>query len=313
MADQALLKKLGVKPGRTLAVIHAPDGFMKRVTPPARARDDGAGAGAAKHDIVQLFVKSQKELARDLGKATKALADGGILWIAYPKKTGAIATDLTRDIGWRIATEAGLEAVAVVSIDETWSSLRFKPAVARSKTTTAARNEKKTASKKTAVKPPPPKKTGPYAFSVKLLGPESGGICFFEFPYDVLETFGTRARVPVSGTVNGFPFRSSLSPMGAACHVMPINAELRAGAGCRDGDVVKVVLDRDTAPRTVDVPPDLARAMKKSGAAAALWGTLSYTHQKEYAQWITEAKKPETRERRVTQAIAMMEAGKRAR
>ena len=72
-------------------------------------------------------------------------------------------------------------------------------------------------------------------------------------PVDVLEVFGTRARVPVRGTINGFPFRSSLMPMGG-CHMMPVNKTLREGAGVEAGDMVEVVMERDDEKRTVEVP-----------------------------------------------------------
>jgi Domain of unknown function (DUF1905) len=72
-------------------------------------------------------------------------------------------------------------------------------------------------------------------------------------PIDVPEVFGTRARVPVRGSINGFPFRSSLMPMGG-CHMMPVNRTLREGAGVKPGDTVEVVMERDNDVRTVTAP-----------------------------------------------------------
>jgi Domain of unknown function (DUF1905) len=66
-------------------------------------------------------------------------------------------------------------------------------------------------------------------------------------PFDVVEVFGTRARVPVRGTINGLPYCSSLMPMGG-CHRTVVNREIRVGAGVRAGDTVKVVMERETRP-----------------------------------------------------------------
>ena len=77
---------------------------------------------------------------------------------------------------------------------------------------------------------------------------------------EVVKTFGTRARVPVSGTINGFPFRSSLSPMGGQ-HVMCINKEMQAGAQVKTGDIARFVMQRDDKPRTVALPPALKKAL----------------------------------------------------
>jgi hypothetical protein len=124
-------------------------------------------------------------------------------------------------------------------------------------------------------------------------------------PLDVPEEFGTRGRVPVRGTLNGAPFRSTLAPYGGR-HYLPVNRALREAAGAKAGDTIDVALARDTEPRVVEAPPDLARALKKSKAAAAKWERLSYSHKREYAEAILEAKKPETRARRVAGAVAQL-------
>jgi uncharacterized protein YdeI (YjbR/CyaY-like superfamily) len=69
-------------------------------------------------------------------------------------------------------------------------------------------------------------------------------------------------------------------------------------------------MEPDTAPRTVEVPPDLKKALGANKAAHAAWDKYSYTHRKEFAQWVTEAKKPETRARRLEKAMEMLAAGK---
>src|SRR5580658_10673998 len=91
-------------------------------------------------------------------------------------------------------------------------------------------------------------------FKGKIAGNEIGAVAAITPPVDVPEFFGTRARVPVRGTINGFAFRSSLMPMGG-CHMMPVNKTLCQGAGVKPGDIVDMVMERDTEARTVEAPP----------------------------------------------------------
>ena len=129
-----------------------------------------------------------------------------------------------------------------------------------------------------------------------------------KIPFDVKKVFGTRGRVPVRGTINGFPYRSSIFFMGGECHFMVVNKEMRAGANVKAGDTVKVEMARDDEPRTVTPPPELARALKANKAAQAAWDKLSFTHKKEHARAIEDAKRPETRQRRIEKAIAQLTA-----
>ena len=126
-------------------------------------------------------------------------------------------------------------------------------------------------------------------------------------PFDVVKAFGTRGRVPVRGTINGYPFRSTLSPMGG-CHMMPVNRTLRDGAGIAAGETISIVLERDDQPRTVAVPPDLAAALAADPAAKAAWDRSSYTHRREYVEAIEDAKRPETRVRRIERTVASLAA-----
>jgi len=132
-------------------------------------------------------------------------------------------------------------------------------------------------------------------------GPK-GAWCFLHFPFDVVKTFGTRARVPVCGTVNGFPFRSSLSPMGGQ-HVMCINKAMQAGAKAKPGDIAQFVMQRDDKPRTVTVPPALQKALAAKPKAKAAFDKLAYSHRKEYADWISGAKQEPTVKRRIGKLI----------
>lgn len=125
-------------------------------------------------------------------------------------------------------------------------------------------------------------------------------------PFNVEKAYGARGRVPVRGTLNGFAFRSSVFPMGGGCHWLVVNSQMREGAKIKAGETISVVMERDDEPRVVTPPEDLARALKANKAALAAWDKLSYTHRKEYARAIEEAKKPETRTRRIEKTITAL-------
>lgn len=147
-------------------------------------------------------------------------------------------------------------------------------------------------------------------FRVLLEKHESSEATGIRIPFDVEKVFGTRARVPVRGTINGFAFRSSIFPMSGG-HYMAVNKETRAGAKATGGETVSVVMERDDEPRTITPPPDFERALKASKAAQAMWDKLSYTHRKEHVRAIEEAKRPETRARRIQKAVTDLAAGKK--
>jgi hypothetical protein len=142
-------------------------------------------------------------------------------------------------------------------------------------------------------------------FEVLLEQAEDNKSCGFYFPYDTKEIFGTKARVPVCGTINGTEFRSSLAPMGGSCHIMPVNTKLREAAGVKAGDIIKIVLERDDAPRTVEIPEDLAEALKTDNLTDS-FNKMSFTYQKEYSNAVNEAKKEETRIRRIEKIVGIL-------
>jgi hypothetical protein len=151
---------------------------------------------------------------------------------------------------------------------------------------------------------------GKLKFKVKLDGMESSDVAALSAPFDVEKTFGTKARVPVRGTINGYPFRSSLMPMGG-CHRMVVNKQMRDGAGVQAGDIVNVVMERDDALRTVEIPPLLKKELAKSKTAQANWEKLSFTHQKEMARSITEVKQEDTRQRRLAKVVDVLKNDKK--
>jgi Bacteriocin-protection, YdeI or OmpD-Associated/Domain of unknown function (DUF1905) len=127
-------------------------------------------------------------------------------------------------------------------------------------------------------------------------------------PFDPKAAFGS-ARPPVRCTINGMEYRSRLSVYGGSTY-LGLRSDLRkAVGGLSVGYAVEVTMELDDAPREVEVPPALAAALAGDDGARAAYEALSFTHRKEYAQWIGEAKREETRERRVAKAIVMLDEG----
>jgi hypothetical protein len=148
-------------------------------------------------------------------------------------------------------------------------------------------------------------------FKAKLKAHGPGGAwTSLPIPFDVDKVFGTKARVAVHGTMNGFSFRTSLLPNGDGTHDMPVNKEMQKGAQAGAEDTVTVVMKLDDQPRTVAVPDDLQAALQKNAKAEKAFAAHPYSKRKEFADWITEAKKPETRARRVEKAVELLVAGK---
>ena len=141
-----------------------------------------------------------------------------------------------------------------------------------------------------------------YRFRVEIREGRGGG-AWVEIPLDVREEFGTGGRVAVVATFDGEPYRGSIAPMGGGVHVLGIRKEIRAKLGKGIGDEVELVLRRDTEPRTVEPPAELAAAFAESPEAKRTYDGLSYTHRREYAEWVGGAKKSETRERRARKTI----------
>jgi hypothetical protein len=122
-------------------------------------------------------------------------------------------------------------------------------------------------------------------------------------PFDVHRVFGSKARVPVVGTINAHPFRTSIMPVGDSSHYMAITKEMQAAAKARAGDSVHVVMAVDTEGRAVNIPEDVAAALSTDAAVESAFAAYSYSRRKELVDWINDAKKPETRARRIEKAV----------
>lgn len=129
-----------------------------------------------------------------------------------------------------------------------------------------------------------------------------GGAVFISVPAEVVAALGKGKRPPVSVTLNGYAYRSTVATYGGK-HYLPVRREVREAAGIAPGQTIAVSISLDEQPRTIDVPEDLGCALAADPVAQDAFDHLSYSHRKEYVDWILGAKRPETRERRVVQTV----------
>lgn len=128
--------------------------------------------------------------------------------------------------------------------------------------------------------------------------------CYFIAPFDPKVVFG-KLRAPVKVTINGFTYRSTIAAMGGQA-LIPLRKSHRWAAGVDGRETVRVRLELDAEPRVVTAPADFLRAVKAVPGALARWKSLSYSHQREHVEAIEEAKRPETRARRIAAAVTKL-------
>jgi hypothetical protein len=128
-------------------------------------------------------------------------------------------------------------------------------------------------------------------------------------PPEVVAGLGSSKRPAVSVTIKGYTYRSTVATMGGE-FMLPVSAEVRERAGVEGGDEVDVDLELDEAPREVTLPPDFADALNSDPDAKRFFDGLSYSNQRRYVQSIEEAKSAETRQRRISKAIAALREGR---
>ena len=150
-----------------------------------------------------------------------------------------------------------------------------------------------------------------HAFTA-LIQNAGGGGAFVEVPFDVQKEFGSK-RPKVTAMIEGVPYRGSLVRMGGEHHMLIILKGIREQIGKTFGDKVKVTVEPDTRPRVVDIPPGLAKAFRKEKGAEAYFNSLAYSHQREYVNYILEAKRAETRELRIAKTVEALKKGRKER
>jgi hypothetical protein len=156
-----------------------------------------------------------------------------------------------------------------------------------------------------------PEQQAEHEFEAILEAGDGDGGVFVAIPFVVAEVYGTRGRVPIQATIDGFPYQGSLTPLGDGHHGLLVLKQIRRAIDKTVGDVVRVTLSRDVVERKVEMPTDLAAALADKPGASAYFAKLAYTDQREYVRWIEGAKKPETRQRRLQETVARLAQGRK--
>jgi hypothetical protein len=133
----------------------------------------------------------------------------------------------------------------------------------------------------------------------------------FRVPFDLEEAFG-RARPPLEVTIRGHTWRTTPGVYDGVGHIV-VNRAVKAATGVDAGDRVRVTMKLDTKPRTVRVPADLRVALAEDPGVQAAFAKLSFTHRREYVEWVQEAKRPETRARRIARTVDGARGGRALR
>jgi bacteriocin resistance YdeI/OmpD-like protein/uncharacterized protein DUF1905 len=145
--------------------------------------------------------------------------------------------------------------------------------------------------------------------TVELGGKTATGIAV---PDRVVEALGSSRRPPVTVTINSHTYRTTVARMSER-YMVSLSAENRSAAGVQAGDEVLVEMDRDDAPRAVELPADLAAALAANPTAESTYATCAPSHKKEWVRWITEAKRAETRGTRIEKAVQILGEGRKTR
>jgi hypothetical protein len=146
-----------------------------------------------------------------------------------------------------------------------------------------------------------------FSFSSRLVKPEGTGTwTYAPVPPEVELLLGERGLIKVKGTVNGVPVQSSLMPQGDGSHYIVINKSIREKAGVKAGDPVKLELELDATERQIEIPDDLKQLLDKNPPASLAFNALSYSHRKEYVDYINAAKRADTHSRRLEKILPMI-------
>ena len=140
-------------------------------------------------------------------------------------------------------------------------------------------------------------------FQVALRADPSGPGTYVAVPVEVAGALGLKGRPKIRAVIAGHPYRGSLMPVGDGTFVLGVLKAIQEAEGLKRGDTITVELAIDTAPRVIEPPADLAHALARDKKAMAAWAKLSYTNRREVARSLEEAKRPETRERRLAAAL----------
>ena len=142
-------------------------------------------------------------------------------------------------------------------------------------------------------------------FTTPVVQAEGKNATGLRVPAEAVAALGTQKRPKVTVSLNGYTYRSTVAAYGDV-FMLPLSAAHREAAGVKAGDSVEVTIELDLAPRTVEIPADLAAALSEKPGATAAFDALSYTIRKEYVRQVEEAKAQETRDRRIAGIVGKL-------
>ncbi len=146
-------------------------------------------------------------------------------------------------------------------------------------------------------------------FEAVLEADSADGGIFIVVPFSVPDVYGTRGKWPVQATLDGFPHRTMLVPLGDGYHGLPIPKEVRRALGKTVGDTLRVALRHAPEVHVVSLPPDLAAALDATPAARTFFETLPRPDQRNYVRWLDGAKTPEGRTQRLATTLQRLRNG----
>ncbi len=146
-----------------------------------------------------------------------------------------------------------------------------------------------------------------YKFSARIEAGDGGG-AYVLFPFDVVQEFGARGRVPVRASLDGVQYTGTMIKYGHPQHMLPVLKAIREQIGKAPGDLVEVEIQLDESERTLEIPAEFEKRMREHNVLE-VFAHLSFTHRREYCRWITAAKREETRSRRLAKAVEMLRDG----
>ena len=146
-----------------------------------------------------------------------------------------------------------------------------------------------------------------FRFEAVIKGSEKWpGAGYVDIPTHISEALGNKGRIPIKSKIDGIAYQGSLVKMGMPTHMLIILKGIRAKLGKDQGDTVTIQIEQDKGIRKVSIPQEIKSLLKNETSAHDFFKSLSYTNQKEYVNWITGAKRDETKQRRLSKMIDLL-------
>ncbi|UII22026.1 YdeI/OmpD-associated family protein [Fulvivirga ligni] len=233
------------------------------------------------YDNLLVFTQDSKQLKSIITAIDKSLKNDPILWIAYPKKSSKIKTDFSRDNGWESLTAKGLRPVSLISLDSQWSALRFRPV---SEVT-------------------PSKNTKTQIFEAELK--RSGDLFFVEVPDQIFNNLGAPEKdIVIKYTVQKLKGEGTLSRINDQPSLMIDDSILKKA---KEGETLNLSVSKKDERPAIHIPMELQQLLDGDAPIKSFYDSLSYTNRKEYAVWISSAKREETKLKRIQECKVRLE------